>query len=148
MKVIVNNEEMEINKLKQDHDGVEFELNGKSYNFTTQNLEGITGALSQDRKQGHLFIEGRDYFISSANNKRSSSHHDEGSMMSPMPGKIFKVLKAVGDSVHKGETILIMEAMKMEHPVKATSDGIIDNIFYAEGAQVDGGVELVTLSGE
>jgi 3-methylcrotonyl-CoA carboxylase alpha subunit len=69
-------------------------------------------------------------------------------MMSPMPGKIFKVLKEVGEKVNKGDTILIMEAMKMEHPVKATSDGVIDNIFYKEGTQVDGGVELVSIIAE
>jgi biotin carboxyl carrier protein len=59
-----------------------------------------------------------------------------------MPGKIFKIIKNSGDVVIKGETVLIVEAMKMEHSIKATRDGIISQIFYSEGDQVQGGVAL------
>jgi biotin carboxyl carrier protein len=47
---------------------------------------------------------------------------------SPMPGKIIQILKSVGDQVSQGETILMMEAMKMEMPVAATAAGTIRDL--------------------
>lgn len=46
----------------------------------------------------------------------------------PLPGNIFKLLVNVGDQISKGETLLIMEAMKMENDIKAEKDGIIKAI--------------------
>ena len=66
----------------------------------------------------------------------------EGSLQSPMPGKIFKIFKDVGESVASGDAIMILEAMKMEHTIKAQKDGVIKNIYYKVGEQVQGGVEL------
>ena len=65
-----------------------------------------------------------------------------GSLQSPMPGKVFKVLKDKGSEVSAGETVMILEAMKMEHAIKATKDGILSEIHYSEGEQVQGGVVL------
>jgi biotin carboxyl carrier protein len=59
-----------------------------------------------------------------------------------MPGKIFKVLLGPKDDVKKGDPVLIVEAMKMEHTIRATKDGIIKEIFFNEGDQVQGGVLL------
>ena len=65
-----------------------------------------------------------------------------GSLQSPMPGKIFKILKSTGDKITKGEPILILEAMKMEHSIRAPHDGVLKEIFFKEGEQVRGGVAL------
>ncbi len=61
---------------------------------------------------------------------------------SPMPGKIVKLLKSVGDKVKEGEAIMIMEAMKMENEMKAPYDGVINKIFVNEGDTLESGVEL------
>ena len=61
---------------------------------------------------------------------------------SPMPGKIVKLLKSVGDKVKEGEAIMIMEAMKMENEMKAPYDGIINKIFVNEGDTLEGGSKL------
>ena len=66
----------------------------------------------------------------------------EGSLQSPMPGKVFKVLKEKGSEVSTGETVLILEAMKMEHAIKATKDGTLTELYFNEGEQVQGGVVL------
>jgi 3-methylcrotonyl-CoA carboxylase alpha subunit len=66
-------------------------------------------------------------------------------MISPMPGKILKILKNVGDEVTKGTGLIVMEAMKMEHTIKASKDGKIEKIFCKEGDQVKAQVELVKL---
>ncbi len=69
-----------------------------------------------------------------------------GGLNSPMPGKIFKVMAAEGDKVTKGQTILILEAMKMEHAIKADKDGVLKKVFFKVGEQVQGGVALAEIT--
>lgn len=65
---------------------------------------------------------------------------------SPMPGKILAVKANVGDSVKKGQVILILEAMKMENEVVAPEDGTIVSIDVTVGASVESGDTLATLN--
>ncbi len=65
---------------------------------------------------------------------------------SPMPGKILAVKANVGDSVKKGQVILILEAMKMENEVVAPEDGTIASIDVTVGAMVESGDTLATLN--
>ena len=61
-------------------------------------------------------------------------------------GKIFKIEKKVGDTVAKGDAILIVEAMKMEIPVVAPEDGTIASINVSVGDAVEAGTLLATLN--
>ena len=61
-------------------------------------------------------------------------------------GKIFKIEKKVGDKVSKGDTVLILEAMKMEIPVVAPEDGTVASIDVAVGDTVESGALLATLN--
>ena len=54
----------------------------------------------------------------------------------PLPGSIFKLNVAVGDSVKKGDTLLIMEAMKMENNIMAEKDGVVKSVKVAVGDAV------------
>lgn len=68
-----------------------------------------------------------------------------GSLVAPMPGKIISLAVAVGDQVKAGQTLLVMEAMKMEHTITSPKDGKVEEIFYAVGDQVTEGAELIQL---
>ncbi len=59
-----------------------------------------------------------------------------GALKAPLPGNIFKINVAVGDSVSKGDTLVVMEAMKMENNVLAEKDGVVKNIKVAVGDAV------------
>lgn len=61
-------------------------------------------------------------------------------------GKVFKLEKNVGDKVAKGDTVLILEAMKMEIPVVAPQDGTVASINVTVGDTVDSGALLATLN--
>ena len=65
---------------------------------------------------------------------------------SPMPGKILAVKASVGQSVKKGDVLLILEAMKMENEVVAPQDGTVASINVSEGASVESGDVLATLN--
>jgi 3-methylcrotonyl-CoA carboxylase alpha subunit len=68
-----------------------------------------------------------------------------GSLAAPMPGKVVKVLTQPGARVAKGDALLILEAMKMEHTITAPAAGVVKEIHYATGEQVLEGAELITL---
>ena len=62
-----------------------------------------------------------------------------------MPGTILKVLVSAGQSVSKGDTLLILEAMKMENEITAPSDGTVSAVCVAAGDAVEVGKTLVTI---
>lgn len=61
-------------------------------------------------------------------------------------GTVWKIEKKVGDAVEEGDTIIILESMKMEMPVEAPADGTIASINIAEGDAVDEGAVVATLN--
>ncbi len=63
----------------------------------------------------------------------------------PMPGKVSKILVAVGDTVTKGTPMVIIDAMKMENELSAPADGRVQQILVREGEAVEGGLPLVAL---
>jgi len=66
-------------------------------------------------------------------------------LTAPMPGKLLKVLVASGDEVKQGDTLMILEAMKMEHPIRAPHGGKVKSVYYQEGQRVSQGEELLEL---
>ncbi|HEY4780230.1 MAG TPA: biotin/lipoyl-containing protein, partial [Chthoniobacterales bacterium] len=67
----------------------------------------------------------------------SQAEHAEGDLRAPMPGKIVAVLVRNGQTVTKGAPLITMEAMKMEHTIVAVEDGIVDEVLFNEGDQVN-----------
>lgn len=65
---------------------------------------------------------------------------------SPMPGNILAVNFKAGDQVKSGDTVMILEAMKMENEIKAPKDGTITSVAVSKGESVDTGATLVTLA--
>ena len=67
----------------------------------------------------------------------------EDAVRAPLPGKIIDLKVKVGDKVSKGQPLLVLEAMKMEHTLTAPADGTVKSVRYAVGEQVAEGAELV-----
>jgi len=158
-KVLVNNIEFDIEVTKFSDQVMTFQFLGFEFNFKTIYkdlneliLEGESGeihhcykSLFNKHKLLQMFINDEEAYVEVIPKAKPSSnvqHLSEGSLQSPMPGKIFKIHLKTGAKVKKGEAVLIVEAMKMEHTIKAPKDGIIKEIFFKEGDQVQGGVLL------
>lgn len=62
-----------------------------------------------------------------------------------VPGKVFKIEAAVGQSIKRGQNLLILEAMKMEIPVVAPEDGVVASIDVAVGDSIESGDVLASL---
>jgi 3-methylcrotonyl-CoA carboxylase alpha subunit len=69
-----------------------------------------------------------------------------GRLTAPMPGKVVSFAVKSGDAVKAGQTLAVMEAMKMEHTIAAPTDGTVAELLYAPGDQVAEGAELLTLA--
>lgn len=78
----------------------------------------------------------------------SSGLNDEANLTAPMPGKVLEVFVNEGDEVTEGQTLMILEAMKMEHKIVANHDGIITALNFSAGDQVEQGNELLEISSE
>jgi len=75
----------------------------------------------------------------------ASAHVAEGSLVAPMPGTVTAVHVAVGDEVSAGQPLLVLEAMKMQHPVVAGAAGVVRSLDVVPGAQVDAGTVLAVI---
>jgi len=69
-----------------------------------------------------------------------------GRLTAPMPGRVVQVLVTAGDAVRRGQPLMVVEAMKMEHTIAAPRDGAVAAVRFAAGDLVEEGAELVAMS--
>ena len=77
--------------------------------------------------------------------QRKAGASAETAVRSPMTGRVVVLSVQVGDLVHKGQAMVVVEAMKMEHTLKAPCDGTVAKVSCAVGQLVEGGQDLVDL---
>lgn len=139
------------------------------YRAEISDLASIAEVVSCDDASIGLFIDGlhlscRIIAIGDRYHVHSSSgtceievlprhpvHHvaaEEGAANSPMPGQVLKVLVDPGQKVVRGDPLVVLEAMKMEHTLRAAVDGTVEKIMVAPGDVVGPGQVLVRISAE
>ncbi|SFB70654.1 acetyl/propionyl/methylcrotonyl-CoA carboxylase subunit alpha [Massilia yuzhufengensis] len=105
----------------------------------------LHGSVRRDGDLFHVFTGGRHYTLA-YNDPMAHAGEQEaagGRLTAPMPGKVVAVLAVAGKDVKKGEPLVIMEAMKMEHTIAAPSDGLVEEVLYQVGDQVADGAPLL-----
>jgi|SRR6056297_20227 len=102
------------------------EVNGTQYEVEVHQKE-LKTPKTPKLVRSNVPVDRKDSKIKKSVSNRASS------LKAPLPGNIFKVLKKEGDEVKKGETIMIMEAMKMENNIQSEKDGKITSIKVKEG---------------
>ncbi len=96
---------------------------------------------------GWAFVAGRVFTFEvepSGRRRAGAAHH--GPITAPMPAAVRKVAVAVGDTVQRGDVLVVLEAMKMEMPVRADADGTVEAVNCREGEMVRAGEVLVELT--
>jgi biotin carboxyl carrier protein len=93
---------------------------------------------------GHVFQSAAD---ADDESRRSSGArgHVARTLMAPMPATVLKVLAAPGARVRKGEPVIVLEAMKMEWPIRALADGVLKAVHCREGELVQADQLLVEM---
>jgi 3-methylcrotonyl-CoA carboxylase alpha subunit len=79
---------------------------------------------------------------------RAADDAEGGRLTAPMPGKVTEVRVESGARVRRGEILMVLEAMKMEHAIVAPADGRIANVNFAAGDAVEEGADLIDFSAE
>lgn len=151
---LIDGQEIKVQDYKLNQDSVSFSYNGNNYFYMLISRDGhemildhvgrFRAAVGTQNRDGEAMIiaNGKEAIGAVAGKKAKKSGSHRGGLTSPMPGKIFKVLKDIGATVKKGEPILILEAMKMEHSICSDKDGTVKKIHYKVGELVQGGVTL------
>jgi 3-methylcrotonyl-CoA carboxylase alpha subunit len=95
-----------------------------------------------------VFFDGRVYVVSTTGSRdrpESRVSHDDMALASPMPATVISVKVVPGDTVAKGDVLIVLEAMKMELPITAPRDGRVRSVACKPGELVQPGVPLVDL---
>jgi biotin carboxyl carrier protein len=109
-------------------------INDEKYSLLVRGKKINTIARTELQERATKFVEDA---------KISSNHHLD--IKAPMPGMVLKIKKNAGDDIDTGESLLILEAMKMENDLKAPSSGKIKEIYVSEGSAVEKGDKLFTI---
>ncbi len=116
-------------------DGCTVTVNGKKYAVKFQN--------------GKAVVNGKEYNVDvkdGIEETSAASASGEGTeVKAPMPGAVLRVLKSVGDNVEENEEILVIEAMKMETPIKSPVSGSITSLAVAQNDKISTGQVLATV---
>jgi len=117
---------------------------GEVRSVSTQDGEFAAVSGFRDEERVVVFYEGQAYEFALTSRGSGATHgiHD-GEIEAPMPGKVTAVEVSAGDKVEKGQRLLTLEAMKMEHALTAPFDGTVTELNAAPGAQVGEGQLLV-----
>jgi propionyl-CoA carboxylase alpha chain len=124
----VDGEELAVTLLDARPDAVELVVDGVRRRF---DVRSYPNAVYVDSALGSAALRPVERFPS------KESQRPSGSLVAPMPGTVVKVLAAPGDAVTKGDPIVVIEAMKMEHTIGASGDGTVAEILVDVGRQVD-----------
>ena len=130
-----------------------FRLNAPVRSEGTFLLDGEAVTISYDPRQGGegaddvLVAQGGQVWRLTPSRAAGAAGADasDGAILSPMPGRVIAVAVAAGEAVTKGQKLLTLEAMKMEHSLTAPFDGTVAQLNAREGGQVSEGTLLVKI---
>ena len=148
--------------LEEEKNKVDVEIDGEhqqvEYSRLDDNLysiivdgKSLTIGVLKKGKNIHVFYQGDLYNIEAISDRDRAKISSAGSglvISSPMPSRIVKILKKVGDTVEPDEGVIVVEAMKMESELKAQTPGKVKDVKVKEGDTVEGGTVLVTLTAD
>jgi biotin carboxyl carrier protein len=94
--------------------------------------------VSSDGAKRWVTINGQTLMLTKTSGAKRGVRHDHaGGLIAPMPGQVRSVAVGVGDAVKKGQTLLTMEAMKMEIRIQALKDGVVKMVYAVQGQTVE-----------
>lgn len=148
MKLIFNDNTLDISSngqiftLVMDNKTVQAELLHSENGKLELLIDGkrLTAYVSSDNTRRWVTVNGQTFVLSKSSGTRKSGHghhHAAGELTAPMPGQVRAVNVSEGEVVTKGQTLLVLEAMKMEIRVHAPQDGVVKKLFVKQGQTVE-----------
>lgn len=119
-------------------------VEGQVVDLTIEGTPPELGAIASGHRS-YVRVESERMRAAAAATKGAHGAGDK-LLRSPMPGRIIKVLVQAGDEVTAGQSLLVIEAMKMENELKAKAPGKVAEVLVAVGATVEGNAKLLTFA--
>ena len=113
--------------------------------------ERVTAYVSSDNAKRWVTVNGRTFMLtkqSGARKRGGGGQQSAGELTAPMPGQIRAVNVSEGDSVTKEQTLLVLEAMKMEIRIQAPMDGVVKSLAVKVGQTVEREQELINIESQ
>ena len=95
-----------------------------------------------------VFVSGSSHRLERERHASVEDEQPDGLLVSPLPGSVAQVLVEEGQKVDKGQALMIVEAMKMEHTIAAPRAGVVAGIYFTAGEQVAEGAQLLAMEDE
>lgn len=127
-----------------------FTINGEEISAEIERIDGFL-RIKIDDEVYEVQIEAATGLSKPAKpkrTKRGSKNSASGSVFSSIPGKVVSIDVAVGDAVQSGQTILILEAMKMQNEIVSGIDGVVVEVNVSEGESVEANFLLAKIEPE
>jgi biotin carboxyl carrier protein len=146
MKITFGSQTLELNPSGDDYVGI---LDGKTVVVKVLRAENgrmdllidgerVTAHVSSDMVKRWVTINGRTSILTKTSGAKQGVRHDHaGGLIAPMPGQVRSVNVSVGDLVKKGQTLVVIEAMKMEIRIQALKDGTVKTVQVKQGQTVE-----------
>ncbi len=145
-------------RMTRDGDKFTALIGDKEYNVSSKEIrpgffiiqidgKPVKVSIASEGKQRHIFHDGAVYRFTRIEGRKKNAVDGEISpeINSPISGKLVKVDSEEGKMVEEGQTLMTIEAMKMEYQIKAPYDGIVERLNFNEGDQVDIGMVLIVM---
>ena len=155
----LNNEKHEI-EIKRDGEKVFARIDEREYELEAAEVERDVYLLKHDNRifqiyvapNGIVNVGNHQFEINLTDPKRLRGSNASGAsadgiseIKTAMPGKLVRILVEQGAEIKQGESVLVVEAMKMQNEMKSPKDGIVKEIRFAEGATVNAGDILAVI---
>ena len=132
-----------------DGEPVEVRLWSTSAALVDLTVDGVRRQVQVSQVGDTTYVDsalGSSVFVEAPRFPEPGTGAAAGSLAAPMPGTVVRVLAQVGAAVEAGDVLVVLEAMKMEHPVRAAVDGTVAEVLVDAGAQVEAGAVLVVVT--
>jgi len=139
---VLNGERLEVDAQQTSPQAVSLLINGKSYRaLVARDKKRIFVAVGRY----HFCLEEPEQGTELASIKGSAPEEVQGTIKAPMPGLVIKVNVVDGSEVNAGDGLVVVEAMKMEHEMRAAFNAVVEKVYVKAGQQVDAFQPLVEL---
>jgi len=144
-QVKINDKEFELDALRMEEGAMHLIIEGKSYRVRIQSSDSET-------KSYQLNVNGNAYSVALSDEMdlllsrlglADLASKKVNEVKAPMPGLVLKLVAAQGDTVAKGDSLLVLEAMKMENVIKSPGEGVIKSIRVNAGDKVEKNAVLI-----
>ena len=131
-------------------------IDGRQVSFTPLWRDGALDALEiggevvpvrTAREGDRVFVwcAGGVFELSRAAGRAARAGEHAGDLVAPMPGRVRRVSACPGEKVGRGDVVVVLEAMKMEHAIRSPRDGVVSKILHGEGELVEAGTVLAEI---